>query len=121
MIRAIYVTDNTKQAIKFIFSLASNLRKLGIKDIKHDREHNLIIVRNVEIRGISIYKSYITHGMNIKYFIDGIDMRKYKNATTEEIDRLNYHIKEVMLHFREDARQFSGRDELIEFLMENAK
>lgn len=119
MIQAIYVTDSTKHAVEFIYSLASDLRKLEIKDIKYDREHNLIVVGDVNIRGISIYESYITAGMNIKYSIDGIDMRRYKNATVEEIDGLNYHIREIMSHFREDTKQLSGKDELIEVLTKN--
>ena len=122
MIRAVYVTDNSKQVVEFMYSLASDLRKFGIKDIENDREHNLIIVAYMEIKGLSIYKSNICHGMrNIKYFIDGIDMRIYKDASERQIESLNSHVKDVMTHFRKDTKQLGGKDELIKILTENTK
>lgn len=100
--------------------LILDLQKLRIKNIGYDREKNIVTVGNMEIRGLSIYESCICHGMrNIKYFIDGIDMKIYKDADEKHIDSLIYHVKDIMSHFRKDTKQLTGKDELIEILMED--
>lgn len=118
MVEVLYATDSMEKAVDFIYSLVSDLQKFGIRNIQHDREHNLIIVGDAEIRGICVYESNITHGIrNIKYFIDDIDMKNYKNESEKQIDSLIYHVKEIMSHFGIDAKQLAGKDELIEILV----
>lgn len=74
----------------------------------------------MEIRGICIYESCICCGMrNAKYFIDGIDIRNYENASKRQLDNLIYHIREIMSHFREDTKQLIEKDELIRILTED--
>ena len=119
MAQIVYVSDSTKQAIDFINDLISDLRKLGIDDIKQDKENNLIIVGNKEVRGISICENCLCVKVNhAEYFIDGIDMRKYKDASVKSLDRLIRRVKEVMSHFSINENQLSGKEELIKILTE---
>lgn len=119
MTQIIYVSDSIKQSIDFINNLVFDLRELGVENIKHDREHNLVAIGDMEARGICIYKSCICCGMrDIKYFIDGIDMRNYDNASKRQLDGLTYHIKETMSHFRKGTKQLDGKEELIKILVE---
>ena len=120
MIEILYISDTEKQSQKFIYELISDLKRIGVKNINHDREHNLITFGNMEIRGMTIYEDYISHGMrNIKYFIDGIDMKNYKNASGRQLGSLVRRIKEIISHFNRDTKQLSGKDELIKILTEN--
>ncbi len=122
MTQIVYVSDGTKQSIDFINDLISDLRKLNIKDIEHDKENNLIIVGNIEVRGISVFESCLCLKVNhSEYFIDSIDMRKYKDTSSKRLDYLIYSIKEVMSHFGINAKQISGKEELIKILTENFK
>ena len=120
MKQIVYVSDSMKEAVNFINGLISDLQQLGIDNIKHDKEHNFIIVGNTEIRGIGVYENFLcTKIHDTEYFIDGIDMRKYKNASNRQIDSLIYHIKETMSHFRENTKQLENKDELIKILTRN--
>lgn len=93
---------------------------MGIDDIQQDREHNFIIVGDMEVRGISIYENCLCAKIhNAKYFIDGVDMRNYKDASEEKLDNLVWRVKEAMSHLRENTKQLSGKDKLIEILTEN--
>lgn len=49
MIQIIYVSDNIKQSIDFINNLISDIRELGVENIKHNREHNFIVVGDMEV------------------------------------------------------------------------
>lgn len=119
MTQIIYVSDRTKQSIDFINDLISDLQEIGIENIKHDKEHNFVIVGDFEVRGISIYENCLCFKINrAKYFIDGIDMRNYKDASSQRLDRLTWKLKEVMSHFDINARQLSGKEELIKILTE---
>ena len=121
MNQIIYVSDSMKQSVDFINDIISDLQHLGIEDIKHDRKHNFVIVGNTEVRGICVYESCLCIKIHdTKYFIDGIDMRNYENASTEILNRLIYHTREVMSHFHKDAKQLSGKDELIKILTEKS-
>lgn len=109
-----------KQSVDFINILISDLRKLGIENIKHDRGHNFIVVGDIEVRGICIYENCICCGMkNVKYFIDGIDMRNCENLNYKQLNNLRHRIREIMSHFREDTKQLFGKEELIKILTEN--
>ena len=120
MIEILYVSDSMKQSVDFINNLISDLQRLGIEDIEHNKEHNFIIVGNKEVRGISLYENCLCIKIhNPKYFIDGIDMRNYKGTSDKQIDRLIYRIREMMSHFRRGTKQLSGKDELIKILTEN--
>lgn len=119
MTQIVYVSDNTKQSIDFINDLISDLRKFGIKDIEHDERNNIIVVGDIEVRGISVYENCLCVKVNrSEYFIDGIDMRKYKDANDRTIGRLIWGVKEVMSHFAINAKQLSGKEELIKILTE---
>lgn len=120
MEQIVYVSDSMRQSANFINNLVSDLQRLGIEIAEHNRKYNFIIVGGMEIRGITVYNTCSAISRNyLKYFIDGIDMRNYKDASKERIDSLIWHIKDVMLHFREDTKQLSGKDELIKILAEN--
>lgn len=119
MTQIIYVSDNTKQSIDFINALISDLRKLGITDIEHDERNNLITVGDIEVRGISVYENCLCVKVNrAEYFLDGIDMRNYKDASSKRLDYLIWGVKEVMSHFDINAKQLSGKEELIKILTE---
>ncbi len=119
MTQIVYVSDSTKQSIDFINELISDSRKSGITDIEHDEKNDLIIVGDTEVRGISIYESCLCAKVNhAEYFIDGIDMRKYKDANDRTIDRLIRSIKETISHFSISAKQLSRKEELIKILTE---
>lgn len=119
MFETLYITDNEKQAIDFINNLTSDLQKIGFENIKHDRENDSISVKQVFIKSISIYGSCLgISQFPVKYFIDGINMKRYKDMSNERLDNVLSHIKSVMTQFREDTKQLSGKDELIEVLME---
>lgn len=120
MNQIIYVSDSMKQSIGFINNLISDLQRLGIENIEHDREHNFIVVGNTEVRGISLYESCLCLKIHdAKYFIDGIDMGSYKSASDRQLESLTYRIREAMSHFRIDTKQLDGKDELIKILTEN--
>lgn len=119
MTQIVYVSDTMKQAISFINDLIPDLEKLGIENIKHDWEHNFITVGDIEVRGISIYENCLCLKINhAEYFIDGIDMENYKNASGDRLKLLTQHVKEIMSHFAINAKQLSGKDELIKILVE---
>lgn len=116
----IYASDSMKQAIDFINDLVSDLQELGIKNIEHDMQHNFIIVGNAEVRGISLSESCLCLKIHkAEYFIDGINMRNYKDASEKRLDWLVGGVEEVMMHFDINAKQLSGKDELIKILTEN--
>lgn len=122
MINVLYVSDSNKKSIEFINDLISDLNEFGIKNIRHDREHNLIVVRDIEVRGISLCEGCLCLKIwNTKYFIDGIDMRNYKDASKEKLEWLIWHVKEVISHFEIGVKQLDGKDELIKILAENVK
>lgn len=119
MKQIIYVSDRIKQSADFINSLLSDLQKLGIKNIQHDREHSLITVGDTEVRGICVYENCLCLKIRkAEYFIDGIDMMNYKDASKERLDHLVWDIKEAMMHFDIDAKQLNGKEELIKILTE---
>lgn len=119
MTQIVYVSDSTKQSIDFINDLISDLQKSGIKDIEHDKKNNLIIVGDTEVRGISVYENCLCLKVNrAEYFIDSIDMRKYKDASSKRLDMLIWGIKEVIMHTAINAKQLSGKEELIKILTE---
>lgn len=118
MIKIAYIADTFRQPTNFINSLISDLKKLGFKNIEHDRQRNSITVGNVEVIGISLYESCLSIKMqDIDYFIDGIDMKNYKNASEKELDNLVGHIKYIMMYFKRDTKQLDGKDELIKILI----
>lgn len=120
MFEVIYITDSEKKAVDFINNLVSDLQKIGFENIKHDRENNSFTVKEAFIRGVSIYGSCLgVSRFPVKYFIDGIDMKNYKDASNERLDNVLSHIKTIMTQFRENTKQLIGKDELIEILMED--
>lgn len=120
MFEVFYITDSEKQAVDFINNFVSDLQKLGFENIKHDMENNSVTVKEAFIRGISIYGSCLEISrFPVKYFIDGIDMAKYKDLSNERLDNVLSHIKATMTCFREDTKQLNGKDELIDILMED--
>lgn len=120
MTEVVYVSDSMKQSIDFINDLISDLQRLGIEIVEHSEKHNFIIVGNIEIKGICVYESYLhTKMQGIKYYIDGIDMRNYKDASKRNIDVLMWRIRYTMQGFKRDTKQLNGKDELIKILMEN--
>lgn len=120
MTQIVYISDSMKQSIDFINDLISDLRRLGIKNIKHDRVHNLITIGDMEVRGICVYENCLCLKIRkAEYFIDGIDMMNYKDASKERLNHLVWDIKEAMMYFDIDAKQLSGKDELIKILTEN--
>ena len=115
----VYVSDSMKQAINFINDLIPYLKELGIENIKHNREYNFITVGDIEVRGISIYESCLCLKINhAEYFIDGINMKNYKGTNGNRLEHLVCGVKEAMMHFAINAKQLSGKDELIKILME---
>lgn len=117
MIKIVYITDTFRQPTNFINSLISDLKKLGVENIKHDRQRNSITVGNVEVIGISLYESYLSiKTQDIDYFIDGIDMKNYKNASEKELDNLAYQVKYIMMYLKRDIKQINNKDELIQLL-----
>lgn len=119
MEQIVYVSDSMKQSTDFINNLVSDLQRLGIEIAEHDREHNFIIIDNMEIRGISLCESCLCLKiLKAEYFIDGICMRNYKDASKERLDWLIWSVKEAMMHFDIDAKQLNGKDELIKILTE---
>lgn len=120
MFEVLYITDSEKKAVEFINNLASDLQKLGFENIKHDRENNFVTVKQSFIKGVSIYDSCLgISRFPVKYFIDGIDMGKYNDVSNERLDNVLSHIKAVMTQFRKDTKKLSGKDELIEVLVED--
>lgn len=121
MKQIIYASDSIKQSVDFINDLVSDLQRLGIEIAEHNREHNFIIVSDMEIRGISLCESCLCLKIRkAEYFIDGIDMRNYKDARKERLDWLIWGVKEAMMHFDIDAKQLNGKDELIKILLEDS-
>lgn len=119
MKQIIYVSDRMNQSADFINSLLSDLQKLGIKNIQHDREHNLITVGDMEVRGISIHENCLCVKIHdTEYFIDGIDMKNYKGASKERLDWLIYHVQETIMCLEIGAKQLNGKEELIKILTE---
>lgn len=119
MTQIVYVSDSMKQSTNFINDLISDLRKIGIENIKRDRERNFIIFGDIEVRGISMHENCLCLKINrTKYFIDGIDMKNYKDAGRERLNHLTWKLKEIMPHFDINAKELSGKDELIEILKE---
>lgn len=119
MNQILYISDSMKQSVNFINDLILDLQKLGIENIEHNRENNFVTVGEIRVNGIAIYENCLCLKIhNPKYFIDGIDMRNYRDTSKERLDSLIWHIKDVMLHFREDTEQLSGKDELIKILTE---
>lgn len=69
MIKIVYISELTRKSIDFINTLISDLQKLGIKNIKHDKQNNCISVGNIEVVGISVYEPCLcTKMQGIKYF-----------------------------------------------------
>lgn len=117
MKQIIYASDSIKQSVDFINDLISDLQRLGIEIAEHDRERNFVIVGNVEVRGISLCESCLCLKIRkAEYFIDGINMKNYMDASKERLDWLIRGIKEAMMHFDIDAKQLDGKDELIKTL-----
>lgn len=120
MVQIVYVSDSMKQSVDFINDLILDLQRLGIKIAEHNKRYNFIIVGNMEIRGISLCESCLCVKIRkAEYFIDGIDMRNYKNASKRNIDVLMWRIRYAMQSFKRDTKQLSGKDELIKILAEN--
>lgn len=119
MTQIVYVSDSMKQSIDFINNLIPDLEELGIENIKHDREHNFIIVGDMEVRGVSIYEGCLCLKINhAEYYIDGIDMENYKDASGDRLEHLTYGVKEAIMHLSINATQLSGKEELIKILTE---
>lgn len=117
MTQIVYVSDSMKKAIDFINDLVADLQTSGIENIKHNRQHNFIAVGDIEVRGISVFGNSSCIKINCaKYFIDGIDMRNYKDADNKRIDHLVWGAKEAIMHFSINAKQISGKEELIKIL-----
>lgn len=120
MNQIVYVSDSMKKSLDFINDLISDLREIGIEDIRHDKRYNSITVGNIEVRGICVYESCLhTKMQGIKYYIDGIDMRNYKNASKRNIDVLMWRIRYAMQSFKRDTKQLENKNELIKILTEN--
>lgn len=120
MKQIVYVSDSMKQSVDFINDIISDLHRLGIENIKHDRKHNFIIVGNTEIRGISLCESCLCLKIRkAEYFIDGIDMKNYKDESEERLEWLIWNIKEAMMHFDIEAKQLNGKNDIIKILTEN--
>lgn len=120
MTRIVYISDSMKQSVDFINNLISDLQKLDIENIKYDKRNNHITVGSVEVIGISVCESCLhTKMQDIKYYIDGIDMKNYKDACKRNIDILMWRIRYAMQIFRRDTKQLESKDELIKILMKN--
>ena len=121
MIKVLYITDTIRQTAEFINGLISNLQELGIENIEHDKQNNIITVGNVEIMVMWVYESCVCAKMqDIKYFIDGIDIKNRKYADNTQLGGLMYHAREIMSYFDKDTKQLDSKNELIQLLTENA-
>lgn len=70
--------------------------------------------------GLWVYESNLCTKMrDIKYFIDGIDIKNRKYTDNRQLGGMMYHAREIMLHFDKDTKQLDSKDELIQILTEN--